>query len=296
MKILVLGAGGLGCEILKNIYLMPFVSNITLIDFDTIELSNLNRQFLFSDDDIGKYKATVAASFINRLKNNQNFVVPLITDINKLSLDFLTDFDLVISGLDAIQPRRYINSQLVQLTYSTNFEKCVPFIDSACEGFKGHLKIIIPGITACWECTISTLPSQETNNQKFPLCTIASRPRNLNHVIQYILLTDEVSSSIDEIIIKSKKRAIEFNIDYSEINEAYVYGIIHNTIPSTASSNAFFAAKACIIIEKLYNDTFDFDNGNTFYIGSLEDGVYFYGFQAEINQNCIVCNKIQKTD
>nr|XP_014343461.1 PREDICTED: NEDD8-activating enzyme E1 catalytic subunit isoform X6 [Latimeria chalumnae] len=137
-KILVIGAGGLGCELLKNLALSGF-RKIHVIDMDTIDVSNLNRQFLFRPKDVGRPKAEVASEFINNRISGCS-VVPHFKKIQEFDETFYRQFHIIVCGLDSIIARRWINGMLMSLL---NYEdgvldpsSVIPLIDGGTEGFK----------------------------------------------------------------------------------------------------------------------------------------------------------------
>lgn len=177
--ICVIGAGGLGCELLKNLALTGF-KDIHLIDLDTIDVSNLNRQFLFREKDVGQSKAEVAAKVI--MERIPGVVVtPYFGKIQDKDQSYYSQFSIIICGLDSVEARRWMNAMVVGMYDPEDPSTLIPIIDGGTEGFKGQARVILPRMTACYECSLE----MQTKPTTFPMCTIANTPRLPEHCIQW---------------------------------------------------------------------------------------------------------------
>eukprot|EP01112_Ceratiomyxa_fruticulosa_P011649 TRINITY_DN317_c0_g1_i4.p1 TRINITY_DN317_c0_g1~~TRINITY_DN317_c0_g1_i4.p1 ORF type:complete len:438 (-),score=104.08 TRINITY_DN317_c0_g1_i4:177-1490(-) len=302
-RVLVIGAGGLGCEILKDLALSGF-KKIEVIDMDTIDVSNLNRQFLFRRHDVGQSKAEIAAQFINKRIPGVN-VIPHFKRIQEFDEDFYRGFNLVISGLDSIEARRWINGLLVSLIVKDpvsgdpDVDTIIPFIDGGTEGFKGQSRLLIPGVSACFECSLSMFPPATT----FPLCTLANTPRVPEHCIQWASLIAWEDQTINKTFSKgtqintdnpdhmswlfeaARKRAEEHGIQ--GVTYKLTQGVVKNIIPAIASTNAIISASC--VVEALKIATGCAGSLNNYMMFSGLNGVYTYTFEYEKNPECAVC-------
>ncbi|KAI8323150.1 hypothetical protein GQ54DRAFT_121669 [Martensiomyces pterosporus] len=290
-KVLVIGAGGLGCEILKNLTMSGF-KDIHVIDMDTIDVSNLNRQFLFRQADVGRPKAEVAAEFIKRRSPNVS-IVPHYKRIQDMPEEFYLQFSVVVCGLDSIEARRWINAFLYGLVESHGFEGFKPMVDGGTEGFKGNVRVILPTMGACWECGLDLHGAKTT----YPICTIANTPRLPEHCIEWASVLEwprrfpdtkldgDDADHISWLVEQASERAAQFNI--TGITYSLTQGVVKNIIPAIASTNAIIAA-ACTN-EALKLVTLCNPMLSNYLQFSGDDGVYSYTFEYDKREDCLVC-------
>ena len=145
-RVLVVGAGALGNEVVKNLALMG-VGNVFILDFDTIEMANLSRSVLYRESDTGRRKAEVAAARLKDL-NPTVRVQYLHADVTtQLGLGIIRRMDVIIGCLDNREARLAVN----RFAHWMN----KPWVDGAIQEFLGLVRVFIPGEGACFECTLT---------------------------------------------------------------------------------------------------------------------------------------------
>ncbi|XP_063096462.1 ubiquitin-like modifier-activating enzyme 6 isoform X1 [Cavia porcellus] len=180
LNIFLVGCGAIGCEMLKNLALLGVGTSkdkgmVTVTDPDLIEKSNLNRQFLFRPHHIQKPKSYTAADAtlnINpqlKIDAHLNKVCPATEAI--YNDEFYTKQDIIITALDNVEARRYVDSRCV-----ANLR---PLLDSGTMGTKGHTEVIVPHLTESYNS------HRDPPEEEIPFCTLKSFPAAIEHTIQW---------------------------------------------------------------------------------------------------------------
>jgi len=149
--ITVAGVGGLGCPL--SIYLAAAgVGRLVVIDKDKVELSNLNRQVLHWDKDVGRYKVDSAVEKLRQL-NPAIQVEGQIVEITEANVkELVSGSDVVMDAMDNFQTRFALNRACVELN--------IPFVHAAIYGLEARLMTVLPGKTACLRCLLPSLPPE----------------------------------------------------------------------------------------------------------------------------------------
>jgi adenylyltransferase/sulfurtransferase len=142
-RVIIVGLGGLGC--CSAIYLTAAgVGHITIVDFDVVQFSDLNRQVLYWEEEIGEKKVFVAQRKLSKL-NPHVKIIPLFTKITKKNVFKIVDgAQVVLDGLDNIKTRLLVNSACVKHK--------IPYIYAGVSRLRGMITTIIPGKTPCLAC------------------------------------------------------------------------------------------------------------------------------------------------
>jgi ubiquitin-activating enzyme E1 len=181
LKLFLVGAGAIGCEMLKNWAMMGVGTaegvNLAVTDLDSIEKSNLNRQFLFRPPDVGKLKSETAVKAIQVMNPDlvgkfNVFKDPVGPDTESVfGNDFFEPLDAVVNALDNVEARTYVDRRCVF------FRK--PLLESGTLGTKGNTQVVYPFLTESYSS------SQDPPEKSFPMCTIKSFPNQIEHTIAW---------------------------------------------------------------------------------------------------------------
>jgi adenylyltransferase/sulfurtransferase len=163
-KVLVVGAGALGNEILKNLALVG-IGSVVVADMDRVERSNLSRSVFFREDDIGRAKAEAVAGRYRELNPNGR-IEPFVGDaVHGLGAGVYRWADVVVAGLDNREARVAVNRTCMVLGR--------PWIDGAIERLDGVMRVFLPDGGACYECTMNEVDWQMLAARRS--CTLLGR-------------------------------------------------------------------------------------------------------------------------
>ena len=241
-KIFMVGAGATGCEFLKNYAIMGFCtadkdSKFIVTDNDSIEISNLSRQFLFRKKDVGTSKAMTASNNV-KLMNPKFNVVGLQKKVSEETEDYFDeDFwnkqDFIIMAVDSLQARKYIDTRLIK------FEKVG--LDAGTSGTVANTQVIVPYKTMTYG---DNKENEEEAPKVIPMCTLRHFPSIITHCIEWSrdLFNNYFISTVSDI----KNYFTDFELFKENIKKE-----------GSATQNLEKLLEEKIIIECLINEDYD---------------------------------------
>ena len=177
-KVCVVGVGGLGNPITARLAAMG-IGKIRIVDRDVIELSNLHRQTMFNEDDVGQVKVEIAAKKLRKL-NPDIIIEELPVSINDYTaFDAVDGCDVVIDALDSVNARYSLNKACI--------EKKIPFVTGAAVGVTGQSFTILPNESACYHCLFPAL-----DEDSMPTCSIEGVHPSILSIIGGIEVSEAV--------------------------------------------------------------------------------------------------------
>ena len=221
-KVLVIGAGAIGNETLKNLALLG-VGEIFICDMDIISVSNLSRTVLFGIDDVGKYKAEVAATRVKQMSNNPECKVDyFIGDIvNQLGHGVFRRFDIVLGCLDNMMTRANVNRRCCL------FSK--PYMDAGISGLGLSLNVHHYPQSSCLECGMDSKDIARERMVRYSCDVFKKRASSQGHVATVLISTAIVSALQVQEAIKAlhQLNGIDLEVPIQYGMKYYYQGMNH---------------------------------------------------------------------
>lgn len=286
LKIFMVGVGAIGCEYLKNFAMMGISSGkngiLTITDFDKIELSNLNRQFLFRENNIGQFKSEVAEYYIKQMNNSINILthkkfVGAETE-NIFSDKFWDEQDIIFNAVDNVEARFYLNDK-VCIHKKYHFDAGTLGVNSSCGFF-------MKNISSTYKDQNKDKKIEDDNNNNLRdngLCTIHSFPTCIKHCIawalnEYKYLFSKLIIELNEIIngdiinfYKILSKEFYKKLKIKEISDIFDIFINKNFNKAIVFSYEYFMNKFNFEIKKILIENPENSRdkeGKSFYNGS----------------------------
>jgi adenylyltransferase/sulfurtransferase len=196
-KVCVVGVGGLGNPITSRLAAMG-VGTLRIIDRDVIELSNLHRQTMFDEDDVGQIKVEVAAKKLQKLNPDCKIEALAVSVNDYTALEVIEGCDVVIDALDSVNARYALNQACVKLN--------IPFVTGAAVGVSGQAFTILPKTSACYYCMFPSL-----DEDSMPTCSIEGVHPSILSIIGGIEVAEAVK------VVLGKKPSLSEKILHVDI-------------------------------------------------------------------------------
>lgn len=202
-KVCVVGTGGLGNPIISRLAAMG-IGTLRIVDRDVIELSNLHRQTMFDEDDVGQVKVEVAAKKLQKLNPDCKIEALAVSVNDYTALEVIEGCNVVIDALDSVNARYALNKACV------NFG--IPFVTGAAVGVSGQAFTVLPKQSACYYCMFP-----ELNEDTMPTCSIEGVHPSILSIVGGIEVAEAVKiitgkkPSLSEKILHIDLENLDFN-------------------------------------------------------------------------------------
>ena len=233
-KVCVVGVGGLGNPITSRLAAMG-VGTLRIVDRDVIELSNLHRQTMFDESDVGQVKVEVAAKKLQKLNPDCKIEVLAISVNDYTALEVVEGCDVVIDALDSVNARYALNKACVKFG--------IPFVTGAAVGVSGQTFTVLPKESACYYCMFP-----ELNEDAMPTCSIEGVHPSILSIVGGI----EVSEAVK--IITGKKPSLSqriLHIDLENLDFTSTRTFRAEECPICGTGKIAISPKEELILEEL---------------------------------------------